>query len=243
MLKRAYVACVRTLRPIADRLGLLAFLQRRSSRSRTALWLRSLFAIYDLKDMTGLDLPWWTLSAVKEADAFLKRRGSAKVFEYGSGASTIWLARRAASVVSVEKDLCLHGAVQAMNGPYTNARVGHKEAESVPVHGYISEKEGYEGRSFRYYASAIDEAGLFDLIVIDGRARAACLRHSLKHLAPGGIIIFDNSGRERYRSAIKASGLSARTYRGMTACLPYPDETTILRSDHTDRPDKRRKRA
>ncbi len=231
MLKRAYVAGVRALRPIADKLGLLSLLQRRGARSRTGLWLRSLFAIYDLEDMAALDLPWWTLAAVKETDEFLKRRGSARVFEYGSGASTVWLARRAASVVSVEHDPDWHRAISRMLAAQANARIELVEADPSPVPGYVSEKEGWKGRSFHNYASAIDdEGGPFDLIVVDGRARAACLTHALKHLAPGGMILFDNSGRERYRSAIEASGLPAQAYRGMTACLPYPDETTLLHS-------------
>lgn len=231
MLKRSYVGGVRILRPIADKLGLLSFLQRRGAESRTALWLRSLFAIYDLEDMAELDLPWWTLTAVKATDEFLKRRRSPRVFEYGSGASTIWLARRAASVVSIEHDRSWHCAISRMLAAQPNARIELIEADPSPVAGYVSEKEGWKGRSFQNYASAIDdELGLFDLIVIDGRARAACLAHSLKQLAPGGIILFDNSGRERYRAAIGESGLSVQAYRGMTACLPYPDETTILRS-------------
>jgi predicted O-methyltransferase YrrM len=229
-LKRGYVAGIRGLRLIAGKSGLLSFLQRRGAESDTALWLRSLFAIYDLQDMAALDLPWWTLAAVRATDEFLKRRGSARVFEYGSGASTVWLARRAASVVSIEHDRAWYGSVNGMLAAHANARIALIEADPAPVAGYCSEKKGWKGRSFQNYASAIDrETGQFDLIVIDGRARTACLAHSVKRLAPDGMILFDNSGRERYRAAIKASDLTVQTFRGVTACLPYPDETTILR--------------
>ena len=113
---------------------------------------------------------------------------------------------------------------------FDNATVKLIEADPEPVPGYASEKEGWRGRSFKQYASAIDtEPGQFDLIVVDGRARAACLAHAIRKLAPNGMILFDNSGRERYRRAIKESGMQARTCRGATACLPYPDETTLLR--------------
>jgi SAM-dependent methyltransferase len=229
VLKRAYVRGVRTLRPAVAKLGLLATLERRAPDSRLALWLRSLFAIYDIEDMAALDLPWWTLAAVKETDEFLKRNGSARVFEYGSGASTIWLARRAESVISIEHELPWHEVVSARLVPFSSAEVRLIEADAEPVTGYVSEKSGWEGRSFQRYASAIDEeTGEFDLIVIDGRARAACLAHAVKRLAPGGIILFDNSRRERYRVAIQASGLLARRFWGAAACLPYPDETTLL---------------
>ena len=229
MLKRAYVSGLRALRPAVAKLGLLAALERRAPDSQLALWLRSLFAIYDIEDMAALDLPWWTLAAVKGTDEFLKRNGSARVFEYGSGASTIWLARRAESVISIEHDVPWHEVVSARLVPFSSAKLRLIEADAEPVAGYVSEKRGWEGRSFQRYVSAIEEeTGQFDLIVIDGRARAACLTHAVKRLAPGGMILFDNSQRERYRIAIQASGLLVRRFRGAAACLPYPDETTLL---------------
>ena len=231
MLKHAYVAGVRGFRPIAERIGLLGALERRAANSRGARWLRSLFAIYDIEDMAELDLPWWTYAAIEEADKFLKSRSSPRVFEYGSGASTIWLARRAASVTSIEHDRPWHGVVSKRLAAHKNAAVKLIEADAEPVPGYLSEKPGWQGRSFRQYASAIDnESGHFDLVVVDGRARGACLAHAIKKLAPDGMILFDNSQRARYRTAIAASGLKAQMYRGLTACLPYPDETTLLRS-------------
>lgn len=230
MLKHAYVAGVRGFRPIAERTGLLGALERRGANSRGARWLRSLFAIYDIEDMAELDLPWWTFAAIDEADKFLKSRSSPRVFEYGSGASTIWLARRAALVTSIEHDRPWHGVVSKRLAGHKNATAKLIEADAEPVSGYLSEKPGWQGRSFQRYASAIDsEPGEFDLIVIDGRARGACLGHAIEKLAPDGMILFDNSARSRYRTAIAASGLKAQTYRGLTACLPYPDETTLLR--------------
>lgn len=229
MLKRTYVAGIRVFRPIAARIGLLSALERIAPDSRGARWFRSLFAIYDIEDMATLDLPWWTFDAIEEANKFLKGRPSPRVFEYGSGASTIWLARRAASVTSIEHDKPWHAVVSKRLEAHDNATVKLIEADAEPVAGYLSEKQGWQGRSFQRYASAIDaEPGEFDLIVVDGRARAACLGHAIGKLAPGGMILFDNSARARYRSAIAASGLKARTYRGLTACLPYPDETTLL---------------
>lgn len=235
MLKRTYVAGVRGFRPIAARIGLLAALERRAANSRGARWFRSLFAIYDIEDMAALDLPWWTFDAIDEADRFLKSRPSPRVFEYGSGASTIWLARRAASVTSIEHDKPWHAVVSKRLATHANATLNLIEADADPVPGYLSEKPGWQGRSFQRYASAIDaEQGHFDVIVVDGRARGACLRHAIKKLAPDGMILFDNSARGRYRSAIAASGLKARTYRGLTACLPYPDETTLLTIRQTE---------
>ena len=69
-----------------------------------------------------------------------------------------------------------------------------------------------------------------DLIVIDGRLRAACLAAAMSALRPGGIILFDDSGRARYRGAIAHCGLAEEHFRGLSYCVPYPDHSSILRA-------------
>ena len=106
------------------------------------------------------------------------------------------------------------------------------EADPIPVQDsfYRSRKAGERGQTFRDYARAIeaDPDALYDLIVIDGRVRTACLSHGIERLAPGGLIVFDNTHRARYRRAIEASGLSARVLVGLTPTLPHKEETTLL---------------
>jgi len=231
LLKSAYVSAARAGRSAARSAGLLASLESRRF-DRASVWFRSLFAIYDIEDMASLDLPWWTLEAAEKADAFLKARPEARVFEYGSGASTIWLARRAASVTSVEHDAHWHPLVADKIADHPNAQVKlvlpDKRPAPDPIYG--STKPGWRGRTFRNYVHAIDsEPGLFDVIVIDGRARVACLKRSVSRLAKNGMIIFDNTNRPAYRRAIEALGLPVQRTSGLTACLPYPDETTLIR--------------
>jgi predicted O-methyltransferase YrrM len=231
MFTTLYIGVVRQGRSVAARAGLLARLERRRD-SRAALWLRSLFSIYDIDDLAQLDLPWWTFAAIGEVDRFLKERPNARAFEYGSGASTIWLARRVAQVVSVEHDAAWHGEVERRLAPFGHARVRlvPPDAERSADPQFVSRKPGWRGQTFRDYVHAIDaEPGLFDLIVIDGRARPACLDHARARLAPDGMIVFDNTHRPAYRRAIAASGMHGERLRGLAACLPYPDETTLMR--------------
>lgn len=229
-LKSAYVGAVRVAGSGARAAGLIAFLDRHRA-SRRARWARSLFAIYDIGDMVHLDLPWWTFDAIDVVDAYLRERPAARIFEYGSGASTIWLGRRAAEVISIEHDEHWYPVVQARLEMMTN--VSHRLVPADAVRDadprYGSVKPGWTDHSFRGYVHSIDEVpGAFDLIVIDGRSRATCLDHAAARLAPGGIVVFDNSRRAPYRAAIARSQLAARVYGGLTACLPYPDETTLL---------------
>lgn len=232
MLKTMYVSTLHGAGAVAERVGVCAALEKAGETSRLARWARSLFAIYRIDTMIRLDLPWWTFDAIEHTNAFLRDRPNARVFEYGSGASTVWLARRAGSVTSVEHDPSWYELVRKKVDGYGNARLLHvpADSESRTDPTCVSEKPGWKGRSFRAYADAIDgEAGQFDLIVIDGRARPACLRKAVPRLKEDGMILFDNSHRRAYRQAIAEAPLRATRTWGLTACLPYPDETTLLR--------------
>jgi len=237
--KGAYVALARGAGRAAGAVGLIAWLDARAGTSRRAHWARSLFAIHDAGAMAALDVPWWTYAAIDAVAAHLAARPQARVFEWGAGASTVWLARRAAHVTSVEHVPAWHARVAGLLAATgTAARVALRcvPPDAVPLADPAtrSGKPGAAGQGFAAYASAIEAApGAFDLIVVDGRARAACLGLAVGRLAPGGMIVVDNSARARYRAALRAAeraGLRAERLRGLTPALPYPEETTLLRA-------------
>lgn len=228
-----YVSIIRAFRVVATKTGLLAWLERHRARF-IFLYIRSLFSIYDAADMAALDLPWWTFGATCQVEEFLRQRGGlANVFEYGSGASTIWLSKRARRVSYVEHDAGFAALVNQMTkgeGNVTGALVSPIPCKSgVPI--CPSGRKGYENYDFSAYVSSIRNAkGSFDLIVVDGRARSFCLREALHHLNADGIIVFDNSHRKRYKKAILKSGLVAQVFKGLAPALPYLEETTILQN-------------
>lgn len=225
LLKRLYVFAIRALAFCLRKLGILRALER--SRSPIAVWFRSLFAIYDFEDLVHLDLPWWTFEAIDTVEEFLAQHPNARVFEWGSGASTVWLANRAREVISVEHDAIFAEKVQDFLKDRTNVQLTVSQAEDQ---GNVrSGKSGYERQFFDAYVSAIGNfGGQFDLIVIDGRAREKCLEVAVPRLADGGIIVFDNAGRSRYWNGLNSSGLPTKLTRGLTVGLPYPDSTAIL---------------
>lgn len=228
-IKGGYVALAQGLGRVGDAAGLTGWLERHGREHRLAHWGRSLFAIHDVEKLIALDVPWWTYGAIDAVRAFLAERPAARVFEYGSGASTAWLSTRAASVTSVEHHEGWHARVRALVPDNVDLRLVPPDDRPAGDALYLSEKAGELGASFERYAREIDAAqGPFDLVVIDGRARAACLWHARGHLAPGGLIVFDNSHRTRYRKAIDASGMNTRRLRGLTPALPYSDETALL---------------
>ena len=202
---------------------------------RVAHWAFSLTKVWDSAALADLDVPWWTYRAIDEVDAWLRGRGGAtRVFEYGSGASTLWLARRAELVVSVEHDRRFADATAATLADLPNVefRVVEATPSSAPRIG--SQKPGWERLDFSDYVGSIETppanapAGPYDLVVIDGRAREACLTAALGHLAADGLIVFDNTRRARYRRAIEAAPVDARRLPGLVPSLPYPDQTSLL---------------
>jgi predicted O-methyltransferase YrrM len=180
--------------------------------------------------MAELDVPWWTYKAIGAVAEWLAARPvPARVFEYGSGASTVWLARRAGEVHSVEHHRAFAELMQAKFVGHPNASV--RVVEAVPSARPVvsSQKEGHQGLEFAEYVGAIEDvSGSFDLIVIDGRAREACLAAAVGRLKQDGLIVFDNSRRRRYREAIARSGLQEQVLAGLTPTLPYPEQTSLL---------------
>lgn len=233
--KSVYIGFFRSFGLCLDRLGVMAKLEQRKHKSRTAHWICSLFAIYDIDALIKLDVPWWTYDAIEEIEKILETKPNATVFEYGSGASTVWLARRAKSVTSVEHHPDWHAHVrtklETIDG-LAPVDLRLVEVDKTRAHDdiYLAQKEGEKGSSFENYAREISNPSgqLYDIIVIDGRARSACLKHAVTALSQDGVIVFDNSHRKRYQRAINSSGMSAKKFRGLTPALLYPDETTIL---------------
>lgn len=178
-------------------------------------WLASLGAIYHLERMINLDIPWWNVKACQEVGAFLTRKPDARVFEYGSGASTMWVARRAGSITTVEHDTKWAKNLQSKlnNLPNANVILSNCQPDGLPDESYIK---------------AIDGTGSYDLIIIDGRRRTECLTAAISHLNEDGIILFDDSGRRRYRSGIENCGLVERRHFGLSYCVPYPDHSSLL---------------
>ncbi|TDE96209.1 class I SAM-dependent methyltransferase [Occultella glacieicola] len=229
MVKSTYAKAMRASGRLLTRAKILDAEPPERSR-RLQHWAYSLTRVHDSLAIVDLGVPWWTYDAIDHIEQVLTSRdGDVRVFEYGSGASTFWLAERAREVHSVEH----HVGFAARIGPElatlddVTFHVVEPEPSKQPAIG--SSKSGNAGLDFRAYVATIDAVGgLFDVVVIDGRARAACLEAAIPHLVDDGIIIFDNSRRRRYRTAIEQSGLREARFTGLTPTLPYPEQTSVL---------------
>ena len=229
MLKRAYVAAMRGAALPLRASGVLDRWQR-APHDSFAFWLGSQFAIHDAAALARLDVPWWTFPAIDAVERWIAaRNGDVRVFEYGSGASTVWLARRAAEVVSVEHDVGFAKIAAPMLAlPNVELRIIEPTRAGTASRA-PSGRSGYEDSDFSAYVDSIaNDAAPYDLVVIDGRARVACFERARDCLSANGLVVFDNSNRRRYQTALARAGGRLTRYRGWAPALPYPSETTLI---------------
>jgi hypothetical protein len=138
--------------------------------------------------------PWLPYTALEAIEDFLLP--SAKVLEFGSGNSTVWMARRCSQLVSIEHDPVwferVHAALQGVDG----ANVA------------------YELRSPERYADTSKfPDGFFDLVLVDGLRREECVSNSLTKIGSDGGLYLDNSDRRVDRAAYRALSIWAETQR------------------------------
>jgi len=146
--------------------------------------------------------PFISEDAISYLDNFIVKNHC--VFEYGSGYSTLWLAQRCKSIVSIEHDRFWHEKVsnEILNKNVKNAEVFFIEADKTINRKFYSDRKM---KSFEKYVKKIMEFNdeYFDIIMIDGRARPSCVEYSIKKVKNNGILILDDSRRDCYSQCLK----------------------------------------
>jgi hypothetical protein len=187
---------------------LASFLRQPANLPYAAAWVESLrFRGSPL----NAQIPNWPYSATRYLEKRLRRR--AVVFEYGGGGSTLWLAQRVGRLTTIEHDAGWFTRIeQALTTTgLTNCVVLLREPRGtavpprVPGSGGIDYGSNRCLGSFEEYVQAIDSFpdDSFDLVLVDGRSRAACLHHAAPKVRRGGLLILDDSNRECYQTAMK----------------------------------------
>ena len=138
-------------------------------------------------DLNGDPLPWYPIPFIKFLDERLTT--NLNVFEFGSGNSSKWYAKRVKYVVSVEN-----------NAVWYKTRLESLEEnsechlfESYPVAHYLNSVFSKEDSEPTSYAKSIRELGLHaDIIVVDGIDRNNCIFEAIQIAGPKTVIILDN---------------------------------------------------
>lgn len=136
--------------------------------------------------------PWFCTPAVDFLARILQPHW--RVLECGSGRSTLWYARNAHSVLSLESDPAWHAEVKRLLADHANASLELLPPEKFPARMNAEQPES------------------FDLVVVDGSEhddsgvrlppdsdRTACVLAAMPLVAPCGVLILDNSDMPAYR--------------------------------------------
>lgn len=156
--------------------------------------------------------PWLTEAANEKLKSIINNGKNLHVFEYGSGASTIWFCKQpnVERIYSVEhdkkwlKELAQHLTPElAKKAVFFMGETPYHYAicwatENIKIE---SEVKLSTGTRLRIACSQKPE-GIFDIILVDGRNRVKCIKVCMDYVKPGGILILDNSERHYYKPGI-----------------------------------------
>jgi len=209
----------------------MLLLARRPSETRFVLpWLLSLRTG---KNPLDEEVPWFPFRAIDWLSSCLTP--SMKTFEWGSGGSTVFIARRVRRHVAVEHNRAWAERVKArlrhrgidncglqVIGPDVTP-AGGDDGEPGPQRRFCCLWSRDENISYEQHVRAIDgyQDEHFDLVSVDGCARLACIRQAMNKVRPGGYIILDNAGPYREEASAILKGWGVTELSGLGPCHPY----------------------
>jgi hypothetical protein len=182
----------------------LRILASQSQRKHAYRWLCSLQENY----LVDAKIPWITFDAIVYLEQHLEK--AIRVFEYGSGGSTLFWLGFQAVCTSVEHDPQWFALIRDRvgNSSQLDYRLVLPEIDDMPAPNrnvadpqqYLSASPPFRNHTFRSYVGQIDDSpdDFFDVVLIDGRARPACIMHSATKVKLGGLLILDNAERSYY---------------------------------------------
>jgi hypothetical protein len=196
----------------------LSLLRNSTQRKHVFRWIESLQKEYFLTKKQ----PWLVFDAIDFLNSLSLE--NKRVFEYGSGGSTLYWLSRNMLPVSVEHDPIWFELVRTY---LDTSKVDYRlvkpqkciEKAILDIADpllYLSDDTRFKGYNFKSYASQIDDFsdGYFDVVLVDGRARPASIMHSAPKVKVNGLLILDNADRLYYT---QKTGPFLHNYR----CLPY----------------------
>ena len=211
----------------------ILFLKHPTSLRHMFSWLRSLF-----NAGAQNELPWIAFDAVLWLKSYLQPHMN--VFEYGSGGSTIFFLKRVKKIISIEHAQTWFEQVDArlkkqgaLNYEYFLIKPQQSGTAQVPYSytSYTSTSADVENLNFEQYVKSIEKYPdkYFELVFIDGRARASCIYHAVKKIRWGGYLLLDNSDRQEYQETISLllKDCARRDFSGITCASIYFSKTSI----------------
>ncbi|MBN2387451.1 MAG: class I SAM-dependent methyltransferase [Anaerolineales bacterium] len=130
------------------------------------------------------DAPWLTPQAIRILDRTLRR--DQRGLEFGSGRSTLWLAKRLGRLTSVEHNPQWYQKVKR--------KMEYDRVGNVDYH-FAAQEENPDG--LPAYVRIADEIPnrCLSLVLVDGIYRDLCVLAAVPKLRAGGLLVIDNVNR------------------------------------------------
>lgn len=149
------------------------------------------------------DRPWMLLEEVDIIRELLLRLRPMRCLEWGAGNSTLYFPRflpEGAQWIAIEH--VPDWANRVARSPKLSSKVTVLNVDVEAVH--PCEAARTEEEVYREYVNAPKAMGPFDFILVDGRARNACVRASKELLSGGGIVALHDANRQKYRESTRS---------------------------------------
>lgn len=135
-----------------------------------------------------LELPWWSYRAIEYVDKIVQGK---RIFEYGTGGSTLRFSKKANYIVAVEDD---EKWVSIIKDRLDKSNISNVNISYCPFD--FHNPKNFEKSD---YLRMVD-SGNFDIIIIDGqdwtfRERIKCFRYVESRMQSGQFIIVDDFWR------------------------------------------------
>ncbi|HEY4653098.1 MAG TPA: hypothetical protein VIH22_01220, partial [Cyclobacteriaceae bacterium] len=177
-------------------------------------------------DKNGEPLPWLTYPLIHFLEPRLTRQ--LDVFEYGSGNSTLWFARRVATISSVEYDARWYAKIRGQLPG--NAGIRFIDVRDKDTYGQMAFRKLPDSDPNMAYVHAIRNKRkdqktdpCYDLIIVDGLFRPDCIAVGIHHLKAGGVLLIDNTNHadiQPFLEGLKNTGFKCIDFWGMCPIEP-----------------------
>ena len=161
----------------------------------------------------GEPLPWYTFPCID----FLRQRNfeGRSVLEFGGGQSSIWWAKQAKRVLTFEGDQAWHDRIRGQMPTNVDLQLVQGDSQESRVSRIKS-------------VLAKNPAERFDVIIIDGLDRRWLVPIACECLAPGGVIICDNSEGYGFHEAFRGREIDRVDFYGHAPGVILPHCTSVF---------------